>query len=477
MTTSNTLRTTGQRLHAGRLSVPQKTGSTRTVETVRDGDGQVTSRVRRTVLPGGLRVITEQMAGVRSASIGVWVGVGSRDETADPARLLPLPRAPAVQGHPRAFGDGHLGRPRRGGRRVQRLHRQGVHLLPRAGARRRPAARGRRARRHDDRLADRGVRRGGRARRHPRRDRDARRRPRRRRPQPVRRAGVGQRSARPPDRRHDGVDHDDQPRAGAAVLPTPLPPGQHGGRDRGQRRPRQGRAARTPRLRTQRLPVRRRSAAGAALGRPRPARARRHRHRPPPARAGQPRARRQRADPQRRPPLRARRAQHRTRRGHLLPAVPGGPRAARPGLLRVLLRQPPRRCRSGRRLRGLPAQQARRRVVDGPGRAREGGRRRHHRGGARARQGPAPGWAGARPRGLRLADVAAGQGRAGLRRAALARRGDPPGRGRHPRRRTRHRGRAVHAARDPGHRRSRPSAPSARLLRRRPPRARWRRCR
>jgi predicted Zn-dependent peptidase len=33
------------------------------------------------VLPGGLRVVTEQMAGVRSASVGVWVGVGSRHET------------------------------------------------------------------------------------------------------------------------------------------------------------------------------------------------------------------------------------------------------------------------------------------------------------------------------------------------------------------------------------------------------------
>jgi predicted Zn-dependent peptidase len=33
------------------------------------------------VLPGGLRVVTETMPGVRSASIGVWVGVGSRDET------------------------------------------------------------------------------------------------------------------------------------------------------------------------------------------------------------------------------------------------------------------------------------------------------------------------------------------------------------------------------------------------------------
>ncbi|WP_337191391.1 M16 family metallopeptidase [Nocardioides flavescens] len=40
------------------------------------------SRVRRSVLPGGLRVITEELAGARSASIGVWVGVGSRDETA-----------------------------------------------------------------------------------------------------------------------------------------------------------------------------------------------------------------------------------------------------------------------------------------------------------------------------------------------------------------------------------------------------------
>lgn len=37
--------------------------------------------VRRTVLPGGLRVVTEAIPGVRSASIGVFVGVGSRDES------------------------------------------------------------------------------------------------------------------------------------------------------------------------------------------------------------------------------------------------------------------------------------------------------------------------------------------------------------------------------------------------------------
>ncbi|GIL25973.1 M16 family metallopeptidase [Actinocatenispora comari] len=37
--------------------------------------------VRRTVLPGGLRVITEAVPAMRSAAVGVWVGVGSRDES------------------------------------------------------------------------------------------------------------------------------------------------------------------------------------------------------------------------------------------------------------------------------------------------------------------------------------------------------------------------------------------------------------
>ena len=36
--------------------------------------------LRRTVLPGGLRVVTEHVPSVHSASVGVWVGVGSRDE-------------------------------------------------------------------------------------------------------------------------------------------------------------------------------------------------------------------------------------------------------------------------------------------------------------------------------------------------------------------------------------------------------------
>jgi len=36
--------------------------------------------VSRTVLPGGLRVITESLPAVRSAAFGIWAGVGSRDE-------------------------------------------------------------------------------------------------------------------------------------------------------------------------------------------------------------------------------------------------------------------------------------------------------------------------------------------------------------------------------------------------------------
>ncbi|MFN2539045.1 MAG: M16 family metallopeptidase [Mycobacteriales bacterium] len=35
---------------------------------------------RSTLLPGGLRVVTEAVPGVRSAAFGIWVGIGSRDE-------------------------------------------------------------------------------------------------------------------------------------------------------------------------------------------------------------------------------------------------------------------------------------------------------------------------------------------------------------------------------------------------------------
>jgi predicted Zn-dependent peptidase len=54
----------------------QAAGTTQTLLRAPDG-----ATVQRTVLPGGLRIVTESVPGVRSVSFGIWVGVGSRDET------------------------------------------------------------------------------------------------------------------------------------------------------------------------------------------------------------------------------------------------------------------------------------------------------------------------------------------------------------------------------------------------------------
>ena len=61
---------------AGRATAPRRAASTRTLSRGAGGEA-----VRRTVLPGGLRVVTERMPAARSAAVGVWVAVGSRDET------------------------------------------------------------------------------------------------------------------------------------------------------------------------------------------------------------------------------------------------------------------------------------------------------------------------------------------------------------------------------------------------------------
>ncbi|GHF74637.1 putative zinc protease [Streptomyces mashuensis] len=50
---------------------------TQTLLRGRNGIGTV----RRTTLPGGLRVVTETLPSVRSATFGIWAHVGSRDET------------------------------------------------------------------------------------------------------------------------------------------------------------------------------------------------------------------------------------------------------------------------------------------------------------------------------------------------------------------------------------------------------------
>jgi predicted Zn-dependent peptidase len=43
-------------------------------------DAEPANGVSRTVLPSGLRVVTESLPAVRSVALGIWVGVGSRDE-------------------------------------------------------------------------------------------------------------------------------------------------------------------------------------------------------------------------------------------------------------------------------------------------------------------------------------------------------------------------------------------------------------
>ncbi|MFZ1177851.1 MAG: pitrilysin family protein, partial [Mycobacterium sp.] len=61
---------------------PGRAGALRRGKQIAEAETEHRAAVRRTTLPGGLRVVTEYLPSVRSASVGVWVGVGSRDEGA-----------------------------------------------------------------------------------------------------------------------------------------------------------------------------------------------------------------------------------------------------------------------------------------------------------------------------------------------------------------------------------------------------------
>ncbi|WP_327234195.1 insulinase family protein [Streptomyces sp. NBC_01317] len=69
--------TTGSRATARTSSEARAVARTQTLLKGENGIGTV----RRTTLPGGLRVVTESLPSVRSATFGIWVQVGSRDET------------------------------------------------------------------------------------------------------------------------------------------------------------------------------------------------------------------------------------------------------------------------------------------------------------------------------------------------------------------------------------------------------------
>ncbi|WP_043486638.1 M16 family metallopeptidase [Streptomyces bingchenggensis] len=55
-------------------------GGVARTQTLLKGENGI-GTVRRTTLPGGLRIVTETLPSVRSATFGIWAHVGSRDET------------------------------------------------------------------------------------------------------------------------------------------------------------------------------------------------------------------------------------------------------------------------------------------------------------------------------------------------------------------------------------------------------------
>lgn len=173
---------------------------------------------------------------------------------AHPERRDALPRTPPLQGHRQAQRPRHLLRDRRGRRRDERLHGEGVHLLLRAGPGHRPAAGHRRRLRHADRLADRTRGRRRRARRHPRRDRHDGGRPGRLCARPVRAHHARRHTARPSGPRYGRHGQRPEPRPDRPLLQEalrPHPPGRRGG---GQRRPRHRRTPGPQGLRARRCP-------------------------------------------------------------------------------------------------------------------------------------------------------------------------------------------------------------------------------
>ena len=79
--TDSTTRTAGRQVTVGRPSGSDHTASVSGAFQPAGTTWELEPGVHRTVLPSGLRIVTEEMRGVRSAAVGVWIGVGSRDET------------------------------------------------------------------------------------------------------------------------------------------------------------------------------------------------------------------------------------------------------------------------------------------------------------------------------------------------------------------------------------------------------------
>ena len=304
---------------------------------------------------------------------------------------------------------------RRDGRRAERRHGQGDDLGLRAGDR--PArARGLRC---DGRhgvpagAERRRLRTGG----DPRGDRDVRGRSPGEGVRRARRGGVRRAPARPRDHRPRAGDRGHAGRRDRALSRLPLRAREHRDRRRGRDRSRQLRRAGRRAV----------PASGDAAGGPSDGAPPRGRGAPPVRAQGHravPRVPRwRRALPPRRSPLCAARAGHDLRRHVIIAAVPGGPRAPRPGLRGLLVHQRVPRLRSGRPVRRHPSREPRRGDGRRRNRARPAARGAGHRGRARARQGEPQGPRRARARVHRRPDEPARLRDPRRRAAALARRG------------------------------------------------------
>ena len=357
------------------------------------------STVRRTVLPGGLRVVTEQVPGVRSVGVR---HLGRRRQRATSAR--------------RSHGASHFlehllfkGTKRRDALEIAAVM-DAVGGEMNAFTAKEYTCYYARVLDEDLPLAvdvvsdmvlssvvtsdDVEVERG----RDPRGDRHARRRAGRRRPRRVRRRAVRRLAARPAGHRH-GRDHRGAVARGhRRLLPAALRPAAHGRRGR-RRRSTTTCCVGLVEQAFAEPPVRRRRARAAAA---RPAARRRSRRRVVVAGARRPS---RPTSCSARPALRARRpaalravgAVRRARRRHVEPAVPEVREERGLAYSVYSYTDSPRRHRPVRRLRRLRAEQGRRGARPRARRARRGRRaRRHRRGGApRARAACAARWCSA----------------------------------------------------------------------------------
>ena len=105
---SSRVRRHGRRVRVARPAAPAQPAPGPRAVTRTLSDDPLGGTVRRTVLPSGLRVLTEAIPAMRSVSFGIWVAVGSRDETGPQAGVSHFLEHLLFKGTKQADRDGHL---------------------------------------------------------------------------------------------------------------------------------------------------------------------------------------------------------------------------------------------------------------------------------------------------------------------------------------------------------------------------------